>query len=499
MTHLSTCWFVVGLLAVVLVGGVQGRETLPEGAILRLGPRGILVNEVVSCVAFSPDGKMAATGGSSNSLWDTATGQLRESLQASGPVRQLVFSSDATYLAGLQEDGAIVVWHLKEGRVKGVSGGASLRPATTLAFTPTGSTLLYGDGDGGVYFWDPQQQKLLRGISTSSDEGVSCLRYTCGGAFLLIANRAGQVERREPNTGKLLGSANTQEINYRVLDLSPSGRLLVVPGLRREVRVREVASGQEIELIPDREAFVNAVRFSPDGRLLALSVGSEVQLWSLTTGAEIKCYRGHKGTVTSLAFTPDGRKLASSSKDGTALLWRLPAEEAPPVVTLKPEEVEALWQELASREAPLAYRALRRLAGAPEKATALLKQRLQPLTAEEQKRLKTLLRQLDDDAFERREQAALRLGEWGERIVPAVRQALHEASSEEVRRRLEHVFDAWQSRSTSIDELRWQRALSLLELLKTPESRKFLQTLTAGPAEDLLTHEARGLLQRQTP
>ncbi len=499
MTHLTRPWLVGGLLLGGLVSLAQGGETLlPEGAILRLDLAAKLPDEAATCVSFAPDGKTVLVAGSKSGLHlrDLDTGRLRQSLPTTRPVRQVVFSADGVCLAALQEDGGIVVCNRKQGQLKDVAAGASLRPATTLAFPPTGSTLLYGDEAGGVYFWDTQQQKLLRGISTSSDEAVSLIRYTCGGAFLQIANRAGHVERREPGTGKLLGSSSTQEINYRVLDLSPSGRLLVIPGLSHEVRIRELASGQELELIPKRDAFVNAVRFSPDGRLLALGVASDVQLWSLVSGKEIKCFRGHKRTITSLAFAPDGKTLASASKDGTALLWTVPAEPAPPAVALKAAEVEALWQELGSGDSPKAYRAMRRLAGAGTQALPLLKQQLQPLPAEEQKRLRTMLRQLDDDEFERREQATAALKQRGERILPAVQRLLSESRSEEVQRRVEQVVEGWQSRADSAEQLRWQRALILLEWLKTPESRKLLQTLADGPVEDLLTHEARSALRR---
>jgi WD40 repeat protein len=452
-------------------------------------------------VAFSPDGKTVVTAGDRNQLclWDPATGRLKQALPTGGLVRQTAFSSNGSYLAGLREDGGTVVWHLQNDQARVLPGGTSLRPATALAFAPGEATLLWGDEDGGIYFWDVNQQKLLYGLSTTRNEGASLLRFHHGGESLLIANRGGQVEQYDLGLRRLLGTADTQEVNYRVLDLSPSGRLLAVPGIVREVKVRELASGQEIELVPNRETFVTAVRFSPDGRLLALAVGPDVQLWSLATGGEIKRYRGHKQTVTSLAFAPDGRTLASTSKDGTALLWQVQPIPAQPALALKGEEVEKLWRDLASTDAPRAYLALRLLVQAPLQSAALLKQRLQPLTEEERNRLKTLLRQLDDDAVDRREQATARLSEWGGRILPAVRQLLRQPPSTEVRHRLEQVLDTWRGRPASVEELRWQRALTLLELLQTPESDKLLQALAAGPAEDLLTQEAKALLQRRRP
>ncbi len=491
MTHLVPFYLLVGLLT------LPSADALPDGAIARLRvmprPGQRLTEGPVFGVAFAPDGKTVVTAGNQNAvcLWDPATGQLRGTWPAPGSIRQVVFSPDGKYLAALQNEGEMLVWDFHQGGQPIYRGAASLRPASAVAFAPGGSTFVWGDEDGGVYFWDLHKQKLIRGLSAASAEAISGLRFTGGGATLVLINRKGQIERHDLAAGKLLGAVDTQEANHRVLHLSPSTRLLVLPGIRREVRVRESASGQETGLIPDRDAFVSAVCFSPDGRLLALGVQAGVELWSLVSGELVKSFSGHNQTVTALAFAPDGRTLASTSKDGTAVLWHVPTIPPLPTADLKEVEVAALWQELASAEAPQAYRALRRLAQAPRQAIALLKERLQPLTEGDRARLKSLLRQLNDESFERREQATTRLRDWGERVQPAVLKALHDSPSPEVRRRLEQVLESGRGRPRSAEELRRQRSLTLLEWLNTPESQKLLHKLSEGPPEDLLTHEAK--------
>ena len=66
--------------------------------------------------------------------------------------------------------------------------------------------------------------------------------------------------------------------------------------------------------------------FSPDGRLLASAgVNCNVRLWDVATGQELGPLRGHHGPVLSLAFAPDSQRLLSGSVDTTALMWDVSA------------------------------------------------------------------------------------------------------------------------------------------------------------------------------
>ena len=337
--------------------------------------------KVIRILAFSPDGKMLASGSEDNTiwLWDVETRKrLGDPLQhQTGSVKSLAFHPDnQTFLSYNQKgkDSEIILWKLgsdqpairhlthkdmsidkalfsPDGRQLATVGWkknvpvlvlwdtTTGKPETelilqghtenvrSLAFSPDGKTIATGSEDHKILLWDMSGGhsigKPLIGhrhiiwTLAFNKEGTQLVSGGADNAVLLW-----NVGRRQP-LGRKLTTDGAENLAF-----SPDGTKLVLLGegmerTRKTIKLWDITPGAELGKTIGRGT--SNVAFDHEGKTLVW--GHEhglISLWDVPNDQALdSSFVGHKSMVRSVALSPNGKKLASGHEDGMITLWNM--------------------------------------------------------------------------------------------------------------------------------------------------------------------------------
>jgi WD40 repeat protein len=299
----------------------------------------------INHLAWSPDGKRLTAGfwggRPTPMVWDAKSGRELQPLRAfSGLVSCSDLSKDGKRLAVCILHGpAIKVLYAESGREILTIGGIRVL-IYTVAWSPDGKRLAAGNNDNATV-WDAKTGKALMTLSgitcrsqpvgfISSPPGrVTGLAWSPDGKRLAVrsSERAASVWNVE--TGKVLLNLdcdNDDPYTGSSLAWSPDGRRLVIGEADGVARVWDMATGKVLLKLSENPYpyAIASVAWSPDGKRLASgSSDNKTKVWDADTGEKLLTLSGQESGVISVAWSPDGKRLASASQDGTIRVYAM--------------------------------------------------------------------------------------------------------------------------------------------------------------------------------
>jgi WD40 repeat protein len=289
----------------------------------------------VSDFAFSPDGRSLAVGVSTFNnqsfneenafsmlkLYDVSSGKLVHTLQGWPEATSFLFSPDSRTIAvgsdpygalnqgkpAIRQDGtlALKLFDVASGRLlKSIAPPASVS-ADVFAFRNDGHALLvFAESPDGNNYEAIDYIDLASGVTTMSIErknghGLSATALNPAQTLFAFSDWNDKSEFASEFYGT---GSNTVSL----WDATTG----------KQLRVLEKQSGSY------QTSAMNALIFSPDGRLLAgLGADNVIRIWDVATGTLLHTLGGYLSTVRTLTFSVDSRWLVTGSGYTTFHFW----------------------------------------------------------------------------------------------------------------------------------------------------------------------------------
>jgi WD40 repeat protein/predicted Ser/Thr protein kinase len=281
---------------------------------------------------FSPDGKWLVTVDPASAgamLWNTEDRTLVAQNLAEG--RQIAgFSRDGTCVASLEATSWSLNFYLPNGIDPQREVALDGRTEENMEFafvgmSPKQAFIFAIDATGLIRVWNPDTGRLLRAIKGP----VPPIRN----AVMSLQGKQIAVSVETENVARLYDCATGAErrlAGHRDfvsgLAFSPDGSTLATGSMDGTIRLWNTADGSCFAVLPGHMQETTDLDFSSDGRTLAsLARGESLKMWHLPTLREVVSEsEPHAGMW--LRFSPDGRKLAVETGPHELRLLTAPAE-----------------------------------------------------------------------------------------------------------------------------------------------------------------------------
>ncbi len=311
-------------------------------------------------LVFSPDERLLATAtfrSSTIKLWETATGRELRDLSTGGqgsmgmaPV--VAFSPDNRFLAAAGANNSVKVWEVLSGReVQTLSGGtqASFMSALGVSFIAfSGDSKKLVTVSDAIRVWDTASWQTTKTIDTAS---LNASGFMGGDGGIALSPDGNQLARVDANGSKIkfldLNSGSEtrsidlshDQVDSLELSFTTDGRLVAAGIVDKKLKLWDLTTKQSERELGSTAKDYSPIKFSRNGRVVALAESYTIKLWDVSTGRELPTLKAPNNGVfaenggTYVGFSADGRKIASGGFGTPTLLWE--TETGKQLLTLK--------------------------------------------------------------------------------------------------------------------------------------------------------------------
>lgn len=236
---------------------------------------------------------------------------------------------DASFVVSGSQDGTAIIWDIIGKKVRHKLVHVADVPAPRLIVNrvrvePKGHRVAVAGANGQVSIWDARTGTRLKTLEGFTGR-VSDVAWSGEGAKLAACDDDGKVMVWNTETWSRIreftGDPGDQVLSS--LSLSPDGSVVAFASRADKLYLRHVDSGAKIATVTDLYEEPKAMRFSPDGKLIALAEAELLVLRSAANGKSVKQLKGHAGTIQGLDWSRDSERLFTGGDGGEVFEWNV--------------------------------------------------------------------------------------------------------------------------------------------------------------------------------
>ena len=270
------------------------------------------------CYAMSTDGRLLAVAFKRSHtiwVWRLSDGLLIQRLRDEGHtdiINSLAFSPTGHTIVSGSNDRSAIIWDVRTGHAARRLGDHAVK-VWRVAFSPDGLLIATGCDNGAVKIWSSGSAEILRSLDLGSK--VWGIHFSSDSVRLVVELKSTATIYSIQN-GTLITALQHEGGEDMRVSLSCRGDRVLTSTNDGKAKIYNAITGEEIIELSQREDEINSVAFSPDGAEVAIASDDRaVVTCDSWTGQHRRIYK-MSSKAWSVAYSPNGDYIAMGDSMG---------------------------------------------------------------------------------------------------------------------------------------------------------------------------------------
>jgi hypothetical protein len=277
----------------------------------------------VSFVSVTNDAKQYVLGGARLTLWNIDDNELvHEFIEAKSRDQSLisfVYSPVGNWCAAGDASGLLRKFDI-QGRTELASVSTDKNQMAAIAASLDGKEIATSSLTGDVMIWNAERLEKTSSFKVDT-RGVKHLQYIAPQVLLAAGDT---MSTWDTVTGTKIKSFASEK-SQTAIGQSPDQQELIF-GTKDALQRWDLASDKaigEYAAVPSRDS---AIRFSTDGKIVAVATGNAIHIVDATTGQKLQIIDANGSTISDLSWIPQTHLLLVGTDSGNIRIWGTPKE-----------------------------------------------------------------------------------------------------------------------------------------------------------------------------